>query len=94
MPLAGSVESGPIKDLSDELSRSASIEALREISERVPVEPVEHAVYEGRKFVGRYSRISPKNYEAFNADGVSLGEFRGRRQAYGAIVRSADSGAR
>ncbi|WP_128089662.1 hypothetical protein [Bradyrhizobium viridifuturi] len=47
--------------------------------------PVEHSVYLGRQRLGRYSRVSPKLYAAFDAEDRQLGVFFGRRAAYAAI---------
>jgi hypothetical protein len=47
--------------------------------------PLEHSVYLGRERLGRYSRIGPKLYAAFDTDDVSLGEFTQRKAAYAAV---------
>ena len=52
-------------------------------------EPVEHSVYLGRERLGRYSRIGPKLYIAFDAKDRLLGEFKRRKDAYAAVSRSA-----
>ncbi|UPJ41808.1 hypothetical protein IVB40_31755 [Bradyrhizobium sp. 40] len=86
MPLAGSAKAKPVKGLASRLSRGASIEVLKEFSKDVPFEPVEHSVYEGRERLGRYLRISPTLYAAFDVDDRPLGEFLGRRAAYAAVA--------
>lgn len=48
-------------------------------------EPLEHSVYLGRERLGRYSRISPKLYAAFDASDRLLGEFKKRKDAYTAV---------
>jgi hypothetical protein len=53
-------------------------------------DPVDHSVYDGRDRLGRYSRISATTYAAFAADDAPLGEFRGRRAAYQAVLRRAE----
>jgi hypothetical protein len=47
--------------------------------------PTNHSVYFGRRRLGRYSRVAPKLYAAFDAEDHQLGIFRGRRAAYLAI---------
>jgi hypothetical protein len=48
-------------------------------------EPLEHSVYFGRERLGRYSRIGPKLYAAFDADDRLLGKFKRRKDAYAAV---------
>jgi len=48
-------------------------------------DPLEHSVYLGRERLGRYSRIAPKLYAAFDAKDRLLGEFKGRKDAYAAV---------
>ncbi len=38
-------------------------------------EPLEHSVYVGRRFLGRYERISKSKYAAYDANGRLLGRF-------------------
>jgi hypothetical protein len=48
-------------------------------------EPLEHSVYLGRERLGRYSRIGPKLYAAFDAKDRLLGEFKRHKEAYAAV---------
>jgi hypothetical protein len=48
-------------------------------------EPVEHSVYLGRERLGRYSRIGPKLYAAFDSKDRLLGQFKRRNDAYAAV---------
>jgi hypothetical protein len=94
VPRGGTGKVTKNKDLARSLSRNAPIEAPKEFSASVPAfDPVEHSVYEGRKRLGRYSRISQQRYAAYDASGRLLGKFRGRRAAYSAVTRHADGGA-
>jgi hypothetical protein len=52
---------------------------------QVEFEPLEHSVYLGRERLGRYSRIGPKLYAAFDTDDRLLGEFKRRKDAYAAV---------
>ena len=52
-------------------------------------EPLEHSVYLGRERLGRYSRIGPKLYAAFDAKDRLLGKFKRRKDAYAAVSLSA-----
>src|SRR5258707_10154894 len=54
-------------------------------------ELLEHSVYLGRERLGRYSRVGPKLYAAFDRKDRFLGEFKSRKHAYAAvsIARSA-----
>ena len=54
-------------------------------------EPLEHSVYLGRERLGRYSRIGPKLYTAFDAKDRLLGEFKKRKDAYAAVSIASSS---
>lgn len=49
-------------------------------------EQLEHSVYEGRRRLGRYVRIAPRWYAAYNAEDRSLGEFPRPQDAYAAVA--------
>jgi hypothetical protein len=51
-------------------------------------EPLEHSVYVGRRFLGRYERVSAKRYAAYDASGKRLGRFAKRSAALAAIDRA------
>jgi hypothetical protein len=53
--------------------------------EQPAFEPLEHSVYLGRERLGRYSRIGPKLFAAFDAKDRLLGEFKKRKDAYVAV---------
>jgi hypothetical protein len=55
-------------------------------------EPLEHSVYEGRLRLGRYVRIAPTSYAAFDAEDRSLGEFSRSSDAYAAIAGVSEGG--
>jgi hypothetical protein len=57
-------------------------------------EPLEHSVYLGRERLGRYSRIGPKLYAAFDAKDRLLGEFKKRKDAYAAVSIARNAGNR
>jgi hypothetical protein len=48
-------------------------------------EPLEHSVYEGRRRLGRYLRIAPTWYAAYDAEDRPLGEFSRPQDAYAAV---------
>ena len=52
---------------------------------RAEFEPLEHSVYLGRERLGRYSRIGPKLYAAFDADDRLLGKFKRPKDACAAV---------
>jgi hypothetical protein len=56
-------------------------------------EPLEHSVYRGRRRLGRYARVAPKRYAAYDADDRPLGEFKRRKKAYAAVGRNSERGA-
>jgi hypothetical protein len=45
-------------------------------------EHLEHSVYDGRRRLGRYIRIAPAWYAAYDAEDRSLGEFSRCQDAY------------
>jgi hypothetical protein len=55
---------------------------------------LEHSVYEGRQRLGRYSRIAPRRYAAYDANDRRLGNFASTRKAYKAVSAAADRLAR
>jgi hypothetical protein len=55
---------------------------------------LEHSVYLGRERLGRYSRIGPKLYAAFDAKDRLLGEFKRRKDAYAAVSIARSAGNR
>lgn len=55
-------------------------------------EPLEHSVYFGRQRLGHYVRISNKAYAAYDTFGRSLGKFKNRKKAWGAISKAAYAG--
>jgi hypothetical protein len=76
------------KHLADGLGKSGCIEFQR-VSATDPksnFEPLEHSVYEGRRRLGRYVRIAPTWYAAFDAEDRPLGEFSRPKDAYTAIA--------
>jgi len=50
-------------------------------------ETLEHSVYVGRRLLGRYERVSPKRYAAYDARGRRLGGFARISDALAAIDR-------
>jgi hypothetical protein len=64
-----------------------------EADKNTDFDPLEHFVYHGRQHLGRYTRIAPQRYAAYDANDCPLGEFRKRKDAWAAIGRSA-AGAR
>jgi hypothetical protein len=59
------------------------------IGNKTDFDPLEHAVYLGRRLLGRYVRISRSLYAAYNAAGQPLGRFRNRKKAWTAISKAA-----
>jgi hypothetical protein len=55
-------------------------------------EPVDHSVYLGRERLGRYSRIGPRLYAAFDSKDRLLGQFKTRVNAYAAISIANNAG--
>ena len=72
-------------DVSRCLSQSnvSAFDLIRD--QQLEFEPLEHSVYLGRERLGRYSRIGPKLYAAFDAEDRFLGEFKKRKDAYAAV---------
>jgi hypothetical protein len=54
-------------------------------SKEVEFEPLAHSVYSGRQRLGRYVRVGPRKYAAYDADDCLLGEFKSREEAYSAV---------
>lgn len=84
------------KHLAQGLGKSSCIE-FQGVSETLPksnFEPLEHSVYEGRRRLGRYVRIAPTWYAAFDAEDRPLGEFSRSQDAYKAVVAISAGGAR
>jgi hypothetical protein len=81
------------------LGNSYSIE-LQSISGARPkqkFEPLEHSVYVGRRFLGRYRRIGKSKFEVFDADGRLLGRFNrlaNAQKAFNRLAAAVDGGAR
>jgi hypothetical protein len=76
------------KHLADDLGKSGCIE-FQSVSATDPkpnFEPLEHSVYEGRRRLGRYVRIAPTWYAAFDAEDRPLGEFSRPQDACKAVV--------
>lgn len=48
-------------------------------------EPLEHSLYEGRRYLGRYIRIGPTLFAAYDSEGHPLGEFSRLHDAYAAV---------
>jgi hypothetical protein len=49
-------------------------------------EPLAHSVYEGRRRLGRYERIAPTWYAAYDAEDGLLGKFSRPQDAYAAVA--------
>jgi hypothetical protein len=56
-------------------------------------EPLDHSVYDGRRRLGRYVRIAPIWYAAYDAEDRPLGEFSRRQDAYAAVAGISAGGA-
>jgi hypothetical protein len=57
-------------------------------SKEAEFEPLEHSVYCGRQRLGRYARVGPKKYAAYDAGDRLLGEYKSRKEAYSAVDRN------
>jgi hypothetical protein len=66
------------------------IQGVSDADPKPKFEPVEHSVYLGRRRLGRYSRIAPRKYAAFDACDRPLGEFKRRKDAWRAIGRAGE----
>jgi len=66
------------------------IQGVSDADPKPKFEPVEHSVYVGRCRLGRYSRIAPRKYAAFDACDRPLGEFKRRKDAWKAIGRAGE----
>src|SRR6266566_8239754 len=60
---------------------------------KLDFEPLEHSVYHGRERLGRYARVAPRRYAAYDANDRLLGDYRKRKEAWAAINRAASGGA-
>ena len=77
-----------INGLAENLGRRSGID-LQSVSGSNPkpeFPPLDHSVYYGRQRLGRYTRIAPKRYAAFDAEDRPLGEFALRRDAFWAVA--------
>lgn len=84
----GELNVGKIKWLAENLGECADID-IQSVSGPDPkpnFEALEHSVYSGRQRLGRYSRIAPRLYAAFDAEDRPLGNFQAARAAYAAVV--------
>jgi hypothetical protein len=50
-----------------------------------PFEPLSRSVYIGRQYLGRYKQTEPDKFEAFAANGRSLGVFKSAAATLAAI---------
>jgi hypothetical protein len=90
----GERQTNLIKSLAESLGNSCSIE-FQGISAACPkqkFEPLEHSVYVGRRFLGRYKRIGKNKFSAFDADDRLLGRFKKLANAQKAFDRLAAEG--
>ena len=55
-------------------------------------EVVDHSVYDGRVYLGRYVQSAPKFFEAFDTEDTSLGSFGKQKDACAAITESHPKG--
>jgi len=68
--------------------RSKADQRVTPRKQNADFEPLEHSVYVGRRFLGRYERVSVKRYAAFDESGRRLGGFGKRAAALVAIDRA------
>jgi hypothetical protein len=61
-------------------------------SKEVEFEPLEHSVYSGRQRLGRYARVGPKKYAAYDAGDRLLGEFKSHKEAFLAVGQNSQRG--
>lgn len=47
---------------------------------------LDHSIYDGRVFLGRYAKSAPKCFEAFDVEGRPLGQFKRQKDACAAIA--------
>jgi len=66
------------------------IQSLSGADPKPRFEALEHSVYSGRQRLGRYCRIAPRLYAAFDAEDRPLGNFQAARAAYAAVVGVGD----
>jgi hypothetical protein len=57
-------------------------------------EPLEHSVYSGRQRLGRYVRIRPRRYVAYDSRDRLLGNFKKRKEAWSAISQNTERNSR
>ena len=69
--------------------RSIEFQSVSAARPKQKVEPLEHSVYVGRRFLGRYKRISKSKYAAYDANGRLLGRFTRLANAQKAFDRLA-----
>lgn len=77
-----------IKRLAGNLGESGAID-IQSLSGAPPkpnFEALEHSVYSGRQRLGRYCRIAPHLYAAFDSEDRPLGNFQAACAAYAAVV--------
>ena len=89
----GELHLSEIKRLAGNLGEFAGID-LQSLSGADPkpkFEALEHSVYSGRQRLGRYCRIAPHLYAAFDAEDRPLGNFEAARVAYAAVVGAGGS---
>jgi hypothetical protein len=83
-----------IKSLSESLGNSCSIE-FQDVSAARPkqkFDPLEHSVYIGRQFLGRYERVGKSKFATFDAHDRPLGRFNKLANAQKAFNRFAVGG--
>jgi hypothetical protein len=57
-------------------------------------EPLEHSVYSGRQRLGRYVRVAPRRYAAYDSGDRLLGNFKKRKDAWSAISQNKERNSR
>jgi hypothetical protein len=70
-------------------SRSIEFQGVSASHPKQKFEPLEHSVYVGRRFLGRYERIGKSKFAAFDADNRPLGRFNKLANAQKAFDRLA-----
>ena len=71
-----------------ERKRTKTDQRVTSAKQNAEFEPLNHSVYVGRQFLGRYERVSAKQYAAYGANGRRLGTFGKRSAALAAIGRA------